>query len=78
VTLVIDEEFGSHLVMINSAFSIVSSVTDLESLWEEEEGVERVENEEENEHVLEDAKKWANIPLVAATLFGVSDRTIEP
>jgi hypothetical protein len=40
--------------------------------------VERVENEEENERVLEDAKKWANIPLVAATLFGVSDRTIEP
>lgn len=82
MTLVIDEEFGSHLVMIDSTFFIVSSITDSESMLgvEEEgvEGVEGVESEEEKESVVEDEKRRASIPLFAAILLGVSDRAIEP
>lgn len=82
MTLVIDEEFGSHLVMIDSTFFIVSSITDSENMLgvEEEgvEGVEGVESEEEKESVVEDEKRRASIPLFAAILLGVSDRAIEP
>lgn len=75
----IDEEFGSHLVMIDSTFFIVSSISDSENmLWVEEEGVEGVENEEERESVLVDEKRWAKTPLFAAVLLGVSGRAIEP
>lgn len=83
MALVTGEEFGSHLVMIDSTFFIVSSIMDSENmLWVEEEGVEGVEgvveSEEEKESVVEDEKRRANIPLFAARLLGVSDRTIEP
>lgn len=83
MALVIGEEFGSHLVMIDSTFFIVSSITDSENmLWVEEEGVEGVEgvveSEEEKESVVENEKRRANIPLFAAILLGVSDRAIEP
>lgn len=83
MALVTGEEFGSHLVMIDSTFFIVSSIMDSENmLWVEEEGVEGVEgvveSEEEKESVVENEKRRANIPLFAAILIGVSDRAIEP
>lgn len=78
-----DEEFGSHLVMIDSAFSMFSSIMDSVNLWVGVNGMGEFENEvEEVRDVLDDEKKRANIHFLAMWvllfLFGVSDKVIRP
>lgn len=82
--LVYEEEFGSHLVMMDSAIAMFSSIISREKLREGVEAVQELESEcEEEELVLVDwKKKRLGVTFlgasVAAPLLGVSDSIIEP
>ena len=87
-----EEEFGSHLEMIDSAFSMFSSIMVLENLRirvegmgepgneDKEERVFELGNEDQEERVFEEEKKRLDINLLGMFLFffGVSDSIIEP
>ena len=80
VSLVYEEELGSHLVIMDSAFSMFSSIIDRENWWGGVEGAEEIGMEYEGERVLEDVK---NLDILrfgwrVLVLFGVSDSIIVP